>query len=61
MSKMFSYMTISMKFSICLTDAVMEQSYDTLCDSIMSKLNSEFSMKDLGPLKYFLGISVTIQ
>jgi len=25
----------------------------------MYKLNSEFSMKDLGPLSYFLGISVT--
>ncbi|KAB5530163.1 hypothetical protein DKX38_020244 [Salix brachista] len=30
-----------------------------LRQSIMSKLGSEFAMKDLGPLSYFLGISVT--
>jgi hypothetical protein len=40
-------------------DIILTASSDTLRQSIMSKLNSEFAMKDLGPLSYFLGISVT--
>ena len=32
---------------------------DTLRQSIMSQLSSEFAMKDLGPLSYFLGIVVS--
>ncbi|CAJ2641560.1 unnamed protein product [Trifolium pratense] len=39
-------------------DIILTASSDTLRQSIMSKLNSEFAMKDLGPLSYFLGISV---
>lgn len=30
-----------------------------LCNLIMSKLSYEFAMKDLGPISYFLDISVT--
>jgi hypothetical protein len=40
-------------------DIILTASSDTLRKSIMSKLSSEFAMKDLGPLSYFLGISVT--
>ena len=42
-----------------LDDIILTASSDTLHDSIMSKLNDEFSMKDLGPLSYFFDISVT--
>jgi hypothetical protein len=40
-------------------DIILTASSDALRDCIMSKLSSEFAMKDLGPLSYFLGISVT--
>lgn len=40
-------------------DIILAASSDTLRESIMAQLSSEFSMKDLGPLSYFLGISVT--
>jgi hypothetical protein len=40
-------------------DIILTASSAALRQSIMSKLGSEFAMKDLGPLSYFLGISVT--
>jgi len=40
-------------------DIILTASSDTLRQIIMSKLSGEFAMKDLGPLSYFLGISVT--
>ncbi|PNX68149.1 copia protein, partial [Trifolium pratense] len=40
-------------------DIILTTSSDDLRKSIMSLLASEFAMKDLGPLSYFLGISVT--
>ncbi|XP_050874988.1 uncharacterized mitochondrial protein AtMg00810-like [Lathyrus oleraceus] len=40
-------------------DITLTASSDNLCQSIISRLNSEFAMKDLGPLNYFLGIAVT--
>ncbi|CAJ2642890.1 unnamed protein product [Trifolium pratense] len=40
-------------------DIILTASSDALRDSIMSQLSSEFAMKDLGLLSYFLGISVT--
>ncbi|XP_021766277.1 uncharacterized protein LOC110730759 [Chenopodium quinoa] len=40
-------------------DIILTASSDTLRRSIMSLLSSEFSMKDLGPLNYFLGMAVT--
>ena len=39
-------------------DIILIASSDSLREHIMSKLSSEFAMKDLGPLSYFLGISV---
>ncbi|XP_062103153.1 uncharacterized mitochondrial protein AtMg00810-like [Humulus lupulus] len=42
-----------------MDDIILTASSDTLHKSIMTLLNSEFSMKDLGPLSYFLGIAVT--
>ena len=40
-------------------DIILTTSSDALRQSIMSTLASEFAMKDLGPLSYFLGIAVT--
>jgi hypothetical protein len=40
-------------------DIILTASSAALRQSIISKLGSEFAMKDLGPLSYFLGISVT--
>ena len=40
-------------------NSILVASSAALRQSIMSKLGSEFAMKDLGPLSYFLGISVT--
>jgi hypothetical protein len=39
-------------------DIILTASSDALRESIMSALNSEFAMQDLGPLSYFLGIYV---
>ncbi|KAK4354915.1 hypothetical protein RND71_027109 [Anisodus tanguticus] len=40
-------------------DIILTTSSDSLRKSIMSQLGSEFDMKDLSPLHYFLGIVVT--
>ncbi|XP_021735132.1 uncharacterized protein LOC110701816 [Chenopodium quinoa] len=40
-------------------DIVLTALSDSLRRHIISRLNSEFAMKDLGPLSYFLGIAVT--
>jgi hypothetical protein len=40
-------------------DIILTTSSDGLRQSIISLLSSEFAMKDLGPLSYFLGIAVT--
>ncbi|MCI51994.1 copia protein, partial [Trifolium medium] len=40
-------------------DIILTASSDDLHKSIISRLSSEFAMKDLGPLSYFLGIAVT--
>ncbi|XP_050895279.1 uncharacterized mitochondrial protein AtMg00810-like [Lathyrus oleraceus] len=40
-------------------DIILTTSSDTLRKSIISLLSSEFAMKYLGPLSYFLGIAVT--
>ncbi|KAK4374957.1 hypothetical protein RND71_005634 [Anisodus tanguticus] len=39
-------------------DIILTSSSDALRQSIMAMLSSEFAMKDLGPLSYFLGIAV---
>ncbi|KAK4358302.1 hypothetical protein RND71_023912 [Anisodus tanguticus] len=39
-------------------DITLTASSDALRQSIMTMLSSEFAMKDLGPLSYFLGIAV---
>ncbi|KAK4352609.1 hypothetical protein RND71_028127 [Anisodus tanguticus] len=39
-------------------DIILTASSDALRQSIMTMLSSEFAMKDLGPLSYFLGIAV---
>ncbi|XP_060216786.1 uncharacterized mitochondrial protein AtMg00810-like [Lycium barbarum] len=41
-------------------DIILTTSSDDLRKSIMTLLSSEFAMKDLGPLSYFLGIAVTL-
>ncbi|XP_050902006.1 uncharacterized mitochondrial protein AtMg00810-like [Lathyrus oleraceus] len=40
-------------------DIILIASFDDLRKSIISRLSSEFAMKDLGPLHYSLGIAVT--
>ena len=40
-------------------DIILTASSDSLRCSIMSNLATEFAMKDLGPLSYFLGVAVT--
>lgn len=40
-------------------DIILTASTDTLRSRIISSLRTEFAMTDLGPLSYFLGISVT--
>ncbi|XP_019108185.2 uncharacterized mitochondrial protein AtMg00810-like [Beta vulgaris subsp. vulgaris] len=42
-----------------VNDIILTASSDALRQSIMTRLSYEFSMKDLGSLKYFLGVSVT--
>lgn len=44
---------------VYVDDIILAASSNVLRQSIISKLSSEFDMKDLGPLSYFLGISVT--
>lgn len=44
---------------IYIDDIIITASSDSLREYIMSKPSSEFAMKDLGPLSYFLGISLT--
>lgn len=44
---------------IYVDDLILTASSDSLREYIMSKLCSEFVMKDLGPLSNFLGISAT--
>jgi len=42
-----------------VNDIILTTLYDGLRQSIISFLSFEFAMKDLGPLRYFLGIVVT--
>lgn len=44
---------------LCVDDIILTTSSDSLREYTMSKLSSEFAMKGLVPLSYFLGISVT--
>lgn len=41
-----------------MDDVILTASLDTLFQSVMSKLSSQFDMKDLGPLIYFIGIFI---
>lgn len=43
---------------VYVDDIILTTSSDALHQFIISKLNSEFPMTDLGPISYFLGISV---
>lgn len=44
---------------VYVDDIILTASSHALRRSIMASLSSEFAMKDLGPLNYFLGIAVT--
>ena len=46
-------------FLLYVDDIILTTSFDLLRQSIMSKLSSKFAIKDLGPLSYFLGITVS--
>ncbi|XP_019102800.2 uncharacterized mitochondrial protein AtMg00810-like [Beta vulgaris subsp. vulgaris] len=39
-------------------DTILTTAFDALRKSIMARLSSKFAMKNLGPLRYFLGIVV---
>jgi hypothetical protein len=41
-------------------DIVLTASSDQLLHRIISAITAEFSMKDMGPLHHFLGMSVTM-
>lgn len=40
-------------------DIIIMRSHTSFLDSIISKLGSEFSIRDLGPLSYFRGVQVS--
>lgn len=40
-------------------DIILIASSDSIRQSIMTKLDSKFSMKDIGPLSYFIRVFVT--
>jgi len=44
---------------VYIDDIILTTSSTALCTSVMSLLGSEFAMKDLGPLSYFLSIAIT--
>ncbi|KAK4355910.1 hypothetical protein RND71_024881 [Anisodus tanguticus] len=44
---------------LCVDDIILTAPSDALRQSIMTMLSSEFAMKDLEPLSYFLGIAVS--
>ena len=46
-------------FILYVDDIILIGSSDLLHQFVMSKLSSEFAMKDLGPLSYFLGIVIS--
>ena len=55
----YSHVSDLAYFLLYVDDIILIALSDSLHQSIMSKLSLEFSMKDLGPLSYFLGIAVT--
>ena len=46
---------------VYVDDIIVTDNNHTFIKSLVSKLNSEFSLKDLGDLDYFLGIEVSSQ
>ncbi|KAL5713021.1 non-specific serine/threonine protein kinase [Ranunculus cassubicifolius] len=44
---------------VYVDDILITGSSPTLCDSIISHLGTQFAVKDLGPLHYFLGLEIT--
>lgn len=52
-------MAITLLIFFCvMDDIILVASRDTLHESIMTQLSFEFAMNDIGPLGYFLDISV---
>jgi hypothetical protein len=43
---------------VYVDDIIVTSNKPALLSQLVSRLSSEFSMKDLGPLHYFLGIEV---
>jgi len=43
---------------VYVDDVIVTSNQSLLLDNLISKLNTEFCMKDLGPLHFFLGIEV---
>jgi hypothetical protein len=54
----FKSAEFTMFILIYVDDIIITCSKPTAIDNLLSLLNADFSIKDLGPLTYFLGISV---
>lgn len=50
---------ISMFLLIYVDDNIVVSLSDAVISALLSDLHSEFALKDLGDLRYFLGIEVT--
>nr|GEX05722.1 ribonuclease H-like domain-containing protein [Tanacetum cinerariifolium] len=51
--------TVTAYLLLYVDDIVLTASFESLLQQIIRSLHQEFAMTDLGPLNYFLGISVT--
>ena len=45
---------------VCVDDIIVTENNIVLIQSLISQLNSIFSLKELGDLDYFLGIGITL-
>ena len=55
----FHHSTVCVFVLIYVDDIIVTSNADTAIDTLISNLGSEFAIKDLGELSYFLGIQVT--
>jgi hypothetical protein len=51
--------SVTIYFLFYVDDIIVTSSYPVAIDALLSDLKSDFALKNLGPLHYFLGIQVT--